>query len=341
MLALPAALLTLALASPSSAAPDASETAFFAALRAIPPVRAPRPAPRPAPAAPAPDRAASGLDFGGVTWPAELNDADRAALQTALNISGSFEGDEGWANLSDNFDGQGLSMGLLNQCLGQGSLQPLLIRMRDEKPAALSALVSPDHLKSLLAMLQAWQNAGKSAGEPLVRSLLDGPTDDSAPDLSPANRDSVAWAVKTLYAGKDFDPVWKAELNALGKSPEYVSLQIAAALGLHRSAVAAEARTGVRELRSYLFLFDVEVQNGGVYPDDWDDYAAYVRAHPKAAGTERLLKLLDLRVRHVRKKYQADVRARKGAIIRGIGKVHGETRRLPAEYAYDPAWPYR
>src|ERR1700677_1324186 len=73
----------------------------------------------------------SPLDFTNVTWSGQLSPFQEQGLELGLNISGSFEGAAGWANLTNNFDGQGLSMGLLNQNLGQGSLQPLLIEMEN------------------------------------------------------------------------------------------------------------------------------------------------------------------------------------------------------------------
>ena len=267
---------------------------------------------------------------------------DRSALEIALNISGSFEGDDAWANLSDNFDGQGVSLGLLNQNLGQGSLQPMLIRMRDEHPQALKTLLGPDHLRGLLQMLSQWQTAARIDSEDAPLSVLDDPGEDGGPQATAADHASVVWAVANLYdsAGR-FVPAWQAELSALASSPDYVSIQIEAAARDHELALADEARIGVRELRSYLFLFDVQVQDGGLYPQDFDDYAAYVKRTPDADSTAKLEKLLTLRLRHVRKQYEEDVRQRKLAVIRGTGTVHGAARNLPVQYCYDGAWPYR
>jgi hypothetical protein len=291
--------------------------------------------------APLAPKVCSALDFGGVSWPPSLTADDRAALEVALNISGSYEGSDGWGNITDDFDGQGLSLGLLNQCLGQGSLQPLLLRLRDEHPAVLDRL-TPDHRRSLLDMLAHWQKAASVESTPAPLSLLDEPSEEGRVAPAGANSASVAWAVATLYqSGGGFDPVWKSELVALAASPEYVSLQIAAAVAAHDRAVADEARAGVRELRAYLFLYDVQVQNGGLYAADFDDYAAWRIQHPRADATARLEELLDLRVRHVRQRFAADVLSRKRAIIRGKGTVHGSARDLPAEYCYDGAWPYR
>ena len=336
-----AAAAALALAVPSHAVePEdarlSAESAFAAAAIELPALGL-----APLAAAPQPPKVCSELDFGGVTWPGALTEDDRAALEIALNISGSFEGGDAWANISDNFDGQGVSLGLLNQNLGQGSLQPMLIRLRDEHLETLKALLSPEHLDSLLAMLAEWRSAAADESTPGPLSALDNPEERGGPVATAANKASVDWAVANLYVEGGFAPLWKGELKALASSRDYVSIQIAAAVAAHDRAVAVEKPVGVRELRDYLFLYDVYVQNGGLYAQDLADYADYVKKTPEAGATARLEELLELRLRHVRKQYVADVRSRKLAIIRGTGSVHGEPRNLPGQYCYDGLWPYR
>ena len=334
--------LALALAAPGRAlasadgAPSSGE-AFESLVRELPAlVRASRTA------APKPPVVCSALDFSGATWPPSMTADDRAALELSLNISGSFEGSDGWVNLTNDFDGQGLSLGVLNQCLGQGSLQPMLIRLRDEHPGTLKALVGPEHLRSLLDMLTKWQNDARLGVEDVPLSKLDNPEENGGPQAAAANQESVRWAAANLYEGGGrFLPEWRTELSALASSPEYVSIQLEAAARDHEHAVADEARVGVRELRGYLFLFDIQVQNGGLYARDFGDYAAYLKKNPRAGATDRMKKLLELRLRHVRRQYQEDVRSRKLAVILGTGKVHGEARDLPVQYCYDGAWPYR
>lgn len=342
MKSLLSAAIALVLAVPvragtSEAVSLSGESAFSAAAGELPAL-----ALAPRETAPKPPEVCSELDFRGATWPSSMTPDDRSALELALNVSGSFEGGDAWGNLTNDFDGQGLSLGLLNQCLGQGSLQPLLIRLNDEHPEALKALLAPEHLGSLLGMLSRWRDSASLESESAPLSALDAPDENGTSKPVAANRASVAWAEANLYdRGGAFLPSWKAELTALATSPEYVSIQIAAAARLHDRALADEARAGVRELRDYLFLFDVQVQNGGFYTQDFDDYLAYVRANPRAGADARLEKLLDLRLRHVRARFKADVRSRKLAVILGRGRVHGEDRNLPAQYCYDGAWPYR
>lgn len=338
--ALPALTLLTAVALPSFAFEGArfqAETAFGAAQNTTLPPFTLRPHTQAVP--PAPPTVCSGLDFHSVTWPASFSAQDTLALMLALNISGSFEGGEGWANITGNFDGQGLSLGLLNQNLGQGSLQPLMVKLRDDHFPVFSSLFSPAHLPSVLGMLADWEGHN-GPPKPPHQSRTDEPPAGSAL-LAPGEAGSVLWARNTIYTGAHFDPVWKAELIAMAEAPEFVTLQIAAAVELHDRALDYERQMGIRELRAYLMMFDVAVQNGGIYPEDFSDYDDYRRANPSASDTQKLEKMLVLRLRHVRKRFVADVRSRKRSIIGGKGVVHGERRDLPAQYCYDGAWPYK
>lgn len=332
--------LALAFAAHASAQENlraASDRAFAAAgaFHVQPFAKAPR-----APLAPpAPPSVCSGLDFSGVSWPASLGLDDQLALMLALNISGSFEGGDGWGNITDDFDDQGVSLGLLNQNLGQGSLQPLLVKMRDKHPAVLANVFSPAHLTSLLGMLASWQPP-QGQSSPAANNRLDEPAAGQIM-MSPAASAGVAWARQNLYINKAFDPVWKAELVAMAQTPEFVSIQIAAALWLHEQAVAEQKSIDVRELRAYLMMFDVAVQNGGLYDADVTDYTAWVKANPKASNLRKLEKIRDLRLRHVRRRFVVDVHSRKTAIIHGKGRVHGELRDLPKQYCYDGLWQYK
>jgi hypothetical protein len=277
----------------------------------------------------------SQLDFTQVTWPTSMTAADRNALALALNISGSYEGETGWANLTNNFDGQGVSMGLLNQNLGQGSLQPMLINMRDNFLKKMQSIFSSADLTNLLGMLARWE-----ADQPQVKvlpriNILDfKPLGDAAVAVSPETT-SVQWAVANLYIGNSFDPVWAKELNALAESSQYISIQVQAAMNMHNVSISEISKIGVHELRTYLMFFDIEVQDGNVYAADFADYATWVALNAHSSDTERLVELLNLRLRHVNPSFVPDVQSRKMAIINGSGVVHGTNRNLQSQYCYN------
>ncbi len=271
----------------------------------------------------------------GFSWPTNMFDFEREALVIALNITGTFEGTEGWRNLTNDFDGQGISMGLMNQTLGTGSLQPLLLRMRNQHRSKLERLFQADHLQSLLSMLSEWETTqgANSLSTPL--SPLDIDQDVSAAgNLSALS--SVDWARKTVYdAPNQFNPTWKQELQNLAGSPEYVALQIDAAWELHLRALRLHKFMAVHELRTYLLMFDIVVQNGNLKPQDEDDYRLYVKRNPKASAQQRLQKIVELRLRWVKPRFQNDVRLRKTSLINGTGVVHGVSRQYEKEFCFN------
>jgi hypothetical protein len=313
-----------------------------------------QPQPQPTPAPQNEELAiCSDLALKDVVFPSSLDYEGRRAIALGLNISGSFEGGSGWKNITNNFDGQGLSLGLLNQCLGQGSLQPLMIKMRDRNPSVLRDEFGSAHLTSLLGMLSKWEGTAKVADFEAPVDEGQGDEDlrpdgrlsdlDMLPDGSDgigqqesASSDSVAWAKQTLYTdgGTTFQATWKKELQRMSADPAYVSIQIEAALSIHNKAMSYMKTLGLHELRSYLFLFDVNVQNGGLYSADITAYKAAFPAGSTASETTRLKKILAIRITHVIEKYKNDVNSRKLSIINGTGVVHGSSRNYPKEYCF-------
>lgn len=288
---------------------------------------------------PGPDHAEKGicsnLDFMGFSWPSNMFDFEKEALEIALNITGTFEGPHGWRNLTNDFDGQGLSMGLMNQTLGTGSLQPLLLKMRNQHRTKLEQLFQPDHFQSLLKMLSEWENSNGAQSFSESVSPLDIGSDVSAAGDVPA-LNSVDWARKTIYDSPgQFNPIWKQELVNLAGSSEYVSLQIDAAWDLHVRALRLHRMMAVYELRTYLLMFDIVVQNGNLKPEDEADYRTFVLHNPHASAEKRLQKIVDLRLRWVKPKYQNDVRLRKMSLINGVGVVHGVSRQYEKEFCFN------
>ncbi len=92
-----------------------------------------------------PSKINSNIDFSDIVWPQTMHPFDQRALELALNITGSFEGLESWTNITNNFDKQGMSLGLLSQNFGSGTLQPLLIQMRDKHAGEMSRIFSKEH----------------------------------------------------------------------------------------------------------------------------------------------------------------------------------------------------
>jgi hypothetical protein len=287
----------------------------------------------------------SDLDFSNVTWDPALSSSDHTAIELALNITGSYEGGADWGSIANNRDGQGLSLGLLQQNLGQGSLQALLMSMRDHYRSDMERIFSQAHITSLLSMLSNYQGSQLSISEVNKMSLMQGQMRLSVLDNETAGfslagsreQRSVLWALNNLYvdSGATFKSSWKSELQALARDPNYISIQIETSLGMHFSAKHYIPIIGISELRTYLFAFDIVVQNGSFYPGDISDYDQYVRNNPGASESQRLVRILNNRLREVRPRYVHDVQSRKLAIINTTGVVHGTSRNLENEYCYN------
>jgi hypothetical protein len=281
----------------------------------------------------------SRLNFNGIIWPTTLALQERSLMDAALNLSGLYEGNGGWATLTNDFDGQGLSMGLLNQNLGQGSLQPMLTEMQAQYPKAFQAQFSKANYTNITGMLKSWEGSVSAQALDIKEygySKLDDPEIVAQEmgvqpslmqeiSLTLASRDSrsVNWAVANLYKSKAFKTDWFKSLTALAITGEYRGIQVEKAIVLHREAVALMKSTGFTSLRAYLFMYDIVVQNGGLSSYVLNGYKAWKSKNTKATEVQKLKKILALRLAAVRKQYRADVSARKLAIINGTGTVHG------------------
>lgn len=298
----------------------------------------------------------SKLDFTEVHWPESLSFSQKNYLALALNITGSFEGRKSWANLSNNFDGMGISLGIMQQNLGMGSLQPLLLEAMDLVSTGRIQMDS-DKYRLLNQMLRQWkldmsQSSTQNDLEELFKddfnfiSELDQQegVNQLATDYSVnkgsnvINKKSVSWALTELYidGGKTFRLDWAKTLNTLAIDKEYIGIQIKTAFKLYTTSIKYFTSFGLTELRSFLTMYDFVVQNGGFKKKVLADYTAYLKSNPKATETQKLNKILELRLQDVLSQWQSDVSSRKMALINSVGVVHGAKRNLPQEYCYHP-----
>ncbi len=297
----------------------------------------------------------SRLNFSDVSFPPQLDEPQKNSFALALNVTGSFEGHLAWTTIANNSDGMGISLGLLQQNFGSGTLQPMLIEMRNNHPMSFASAFSAAHFSSLGAMLRQWENAvGPSEADidRLVKekylfvpdeyhiSDLDEEEDENDLGLRAISKNqiSVNWAVNNVLSGSQIRADWKQELMALAGSKDYRDLQLKDALQYHKRTLDYLAGFEFTQMRFYLMLFDFVIQNGGFQESHWNEYVAYRRKNPDASEEQRAMKLIEIRVASVRSQYKADVRSRKMTIVKGKGVVHGQNRQLAKEYCYEPQY---
>lgn len=228
-------------------------------------------------------------DALGLPWP-EL-------FARCLQLTARFEG-HGYGTVAGNFDGAGLTWGVIGFTLQHGELASLVLEI---DARALELLV---------------ESFGDAAGELLAHLR----------DDSPAKR--LAWADSISLPPRKVgvSQPWRSGFMKLGAAPLTQELQRREARRKYFDpALATASRLGLASDRGIALCFDVHVQNGGVKSASAKAYAAEVAALPAAATEARKRSILaHLVADSSRPKYRADVLSRKSCIATGEGIVHGE-----------------
>lgn len=231
---------------------------------------------------------------------------DQTLEQRCLALTGSFETSAGvpecYCGLAGDFDGMGISYGVLQWNLGQGTLQPLFADMMTANEGVIAAIFL-DKLAALRSMLAGTREAqlgwARSIQDPVRHTVL-------AP--------------------------WKAMLVALGLTPEFQALQVAHASRIYQNALILCRRFGVNTERAVALMFDICVQNGGID----DAVEAKIRADFAGISTAdeiaRLRSIANRRAEASNPRYIQDVRERKLTIANGQGRVHNVWYDLAAQF---------
>jgi hypothetical protein len=232
--------------------------------------------------------------------------------QKCLRLTGTFEtsSKDGFGVVAGNFDGQGLSFGVLQWNLGQGTLQPML--------------------KSLLIINRADMiNIFKDKIIDLDK-MLDKPRNEQI-----AWGDSISAMSRYGRKNKVIEP-WYSMFKKLGELPATQELQVKMC---NRYFDWADSRMKTYELtteRGYALLFDIAVQNGGISDSTYykilDEYTGKFLTEELKMKiiAEEVAKHARIDQTHKQDPYwiQKDVRSRKMCIATGQGVVHGMTVNL-------------
>ncbi len=219
-----------------------------------------------------------------------------------LALTGAFETNAGipdcFAGLSGDFDGQGISFGVLQWNFGQDSLQPLLRDMIASHPGVVREIFH-EHYPVLTAALEA----------------------DKAELMSFAQ--SVQHPVRHTIS----EP-WGGMFRALGRTDEFQAIQRAAADKLFKAAQKLAGDYGLRSERAVALMFDIKTQNGSistlVKAQILADFAALPADLPEEkAEVEKMRIVANRRADAANPRWAEDVRARKLCIANGGGVVHG------------------
>src|SRR5438128_2287549 len=228
-----------------------------------------------------------------------------------MALTGAFETNrpfpDCFAGLSGDFDGQGLSFGVLQWNLGQGSLQPLLAEIDRTQPA-LTGRIFDTHYAEFQSMLGLDRD------------------------------DQLLWA-RSIQDRATFRLVepWAGMFKTLGRAPEFQSIETKYAQQLYQDATVLCGLYGVSSERAVALMFDIKVQNGSI------NTVVQAQIQRDVAGLDAALQGDDLEVARLQiianrraeaanPQWVEDVRQRKLTIANGTGAVHGRRYDLAAQY---------
>jgi hypothetical protein len=230
------------------------------------------------------------------TWPALMHSAEPPIFERCLQVVASFEG-TGFSMIEGNFDGAGLTWGIIGFTLSNGELSSLLGEISDRSPDLLTQAFGHD----ATALLGSIGPASTAAQRMAFANSVSGP----APQFRVA------------------EP-WRSGFARLGALREVQRLQVDRARAKYWTAIALRDAQdlGVVEELDLLLLFDVAVQNGGMRSKGRLE-AAQAQITDGMAAREKRRVIAQVVADSITGPFKGDVLARKTSIANGGGTVHG------------------
>jgi hypothetical protein len=231
-----------------------------------------------------------------------------AAFETGRTFPGCF------GTVAGNFDGQGISFGVLQWNIGQRSVQPLWKEMRDKHRPVLERILGP------------------LTGEFIA--MLDG-----------TKEDQMQWALSIQHMASDrrnswrIADTWRTALEALGRCDEMIKIQQVRADGEYQIALQFCRDFDLTTDRGVALMFDIRVQNGSVDRNGAGDRirADYDLIDPALTPQEQEVARMKVIARRrsdvALVQWRKDVYERKLTIAEGKGTVHGRAFDLATDFA--------
>jgi peptidoglycan hydrolase-like protein with peptidoglycan-binding domain len=228
------------------------------------------------------------------TWTGLLETPIPSPQERSLQLTAAFEG-HGFTLAQGNFDGAGITWGIVGYTLKHGELGKIILSVFDQDPALV-------------------QRAFGDNTEELIETLK------SPMAVQMRFADSISIGT-TKIAIKE---PWKSAFRAFGEIAEVQALQLELADKDYGQPAAETANElGLKTELGRALSFDIHVQNGGIKASARKEIDTALQESP--ISTERELRIIIANaVADASTSFREDVRSRKLTIATGAGKVHGE-----------------
>ena len=227
------------------------------------------------------------------TWQSLMGTAAPDLKQRCLQVTADFEG-TGFTKCVGNFDGAGLTWGIIGFTLKHGELETILKKIRTNHPDVFSAAFGSLETKIV---------------EVLNSSL--------AAQMNFANSISVgANKMKIL-------PEWAAAFERLGLNEKVQAIQLERTEKYFDIAVRDVERFTVSNELGLALCFDIAVQNGGIDQTEGQQIRNKITQTPPATPQDLRKIIANVVAENSNPTYIEDVRKRKLTLATTQGTVHG------------------
>jgi hypothetical protein len=233
-----------------------------------------------------------------LTWQQLTPDPLPGLFERCLQLTAAFEG-HGFGLAKGNFDGAGITWGVIGFTLSNREIQVLLATAEVQSPGILARCMGP--------LAAQWQAV-------TVLALAQ----------------QIAWAdaMSSGPSKQGLPAAWQQAFDKLGNEEVVKRIQMQRAYDRYFVPCAASAATlGLVSELGIALAFDVHVQNGGFKPDAFTLAASLPAATPEHVRRQKLAACV---AASARPQYQADVLSRKNTIATTQGVVHGASYQLAA-----------
>ncbi|HKM74750.1 MAG TPA: peptidoglycan-binding protein [Stellaceae bacterium] len=229
------------------------------------------------------------------TWAALMHSSEPPIFERCLQVVASFEGTQ-FTLIEGNFDGAGLTWGIIGFTLKNGEISSLLGEIQVKFTDLLSQAFGHDTAELL-------EKVGPNAS---AKTRMDFANSISGP--GPQFR--VA------------EP-WRTGFDSLGRQREVQRLQVERARAEYWTGIALRdaSALGLTEELDLLLMFDIAVQDGGMGSNE-RLASARERLNSRMSGLNRRSTIAEVVVDTISGPFKEDVRQRKMCIANGHGTVH-------------------
>lgn len=229
----------------------------------------------------------------GATWAKLFKSPPPSIFDRCLQLTADFEG-QGFQKLVGNFDGAGLTWGIIGFTLMHGEIQKILTEVNRQHPGMLEDAFGPlaSELHRVLAM---------------------------------SRQDQLDWG-SDISLGKNrykVKPEWEQAFDRLGTYPEVQAIQLVRVKTYWERGIKDANRFNLKAERGVALCFDIAVQNGGIDDREASRIEKLMQQKAQLDEPDKRRIIADVVAENSRSQYVEDVRQRKRTIAAGMGTVHG------------------